>query len=437
MSVQAAGAAPGFPWAPGVVLVACTALFAVACRRRWTVPVWMAVLVALAVRLAVGALSYGHTPNDVATYFRHAGQLVMAGHEPATGLPRFQWNFLPLMPFVYALEIGTGLPWQVGGKIAPILADVLIVALLAKLVPERHAGTAPLLYALCPVAVLVSAEHGQVEPVALALGIGGLLLARRGATVRSGLLAGLAIATKTWPVLLVVGMLRETPWRRWWRLLLPAIAALAVLLATVPLFLHTSLRAFTHVLGSYRSFLGLWGWTGILRFFHVTGIGYQGPNVDVFQRIGTGLLAGTLIVVVIAFRRADGVALTAAVLLAFLVVTAGFGPQYLVWPVPFVLALRRPAGLVFVLAASCYAAFAYFVAIPHGAASWAGPWQQWLSVPVIASAVTAMPWFSRRAVPESPPPESTPGTAEQEPASPDAADRARPSAGPDARAAHG
>lgn len=384
---------PGFPWTIGAALAVCAALFVVACLRRWTGSVWTAVLVALGVRLVFLALSYGHTPRDVAEYFQHAGEMVLAGHDPATGLRRFQWNFLPLMPFVYAAEIRTGLPWQIGGKIAPVLADVVIVALLAKLAPQQR--TVPLLYALCPVAILVSTEHGQVEPVALALGIGGLLLARRGATVRSGLLAGLAVATKTWPVLLVIGMLRETPWRRWWRLLVPLVAVLAALLATIPLFLHTSIRAFGHVVSSYRSYLGLWGWTGVLRFFHLAGIGYQGSGVDALQRAGTVVLAVTLVVVIMLFRKADGVALTAAVLLAFLAVTAGFGPQYLLWPVPFVLALRRPAGLVFVLAASCYAAFVYLIAIPNPTTWWNGPSQQWLSIPVIVCAVLAMPWSVR------------------------------------------
>ncbi len=388
---------PAFPWAIGGLLLACAVAATVAAVRRWAPPVWLAVLVALVVRVIVVVLSYGHTPNDVTTYFRHAGELVLAGHDPATGLPRFQWNFLPLMPFLYALEIRAGLTWQLAAKLVPVIAECVIVALLARLCPRRHAGTAPLLYALCPVAILVSAEHGQVEPVPLALGVGALLLAGRGATIRSGLLAGLAIATKTWPVLLVLGLLRETPPRRWWRLVVPVAVVLAALVATVPLLLHTSLRAFAHVLTSYRSFLGLWGWTGMLRFFHLSGIGYQGTNIDMFQRIGTALLAITVIASIVVFRRADGVVLTAAVLLGFLVVTAGFGPQYLLWPVPFVLALRRPAGLVFVLIASCYAAFAYLVAIPHpGGGAWTGPWQQWLSIPVVLSAVIAVPWALRR-----------------------------------------
>jgi hypothetical protein len=75
----------------------------------------------------------------------------------------------------------TGLPWAVAGKIAPILADLALVVLLARLGGAEHGRLVAWLYAVCPLAVLVSALHGQVEPVALALGAGALLAARRGA----------------------------------------------------------------------------------------------------------------------------------------------------------------------------------------------------------------------------------------------------------------
>jgi hypothetical protein len=333
----------------------------------------------------------------VAVYFHNAGQLVLDGRDPLTVLPRFQWNFLPFMPYLFALEIRTGLPWELASKIAPIAADLVITALLGRLGPASLARSAPLLYALCPVAILVSAQHGQVEPVALALGIGALLLARRGAVARSGLLAGLAVATKTWPVLLVVGMLRATPVRRWWRLVVPLLAVLAALLLSIRLFLDDSVHHAVRVLASYRSLTGGWGWTGILNFFHVVNAGYQGPKVDPAQRIGTVLLAIAMIVIIVLFWRTGPVALTAAMLLTFLVVSAGFGVQYLLWPVPFVIALRRVSGLIFTLLAGLYAIFVYAVVLAYPAhIALSTEIQQWASLPVIASALLAIPWSSRR-----------------------------------------
>jgi hypothetical protein len=97
------------------------------------------------------------------------------------------------------------------------------------------------------------------------------------------------------------------------------------------------------------------------------------------------------------FWRAGAVALTTAVLLAFLVVTAGFGVQYLLWPVPFVLLLRRRSGLVFTGLASVYAGYAYYLAADGTPAHsvLALQVQQWASLPVILAAVLAIPWDRR------------------------------------------
>jgi len=392
-----AATTPGFPLLPGLLVALCLVLFVLAWLRGWSATPLVAVAVTVATRVLMVVLANGHTPRDVTRYFQVAGMLVADGRDPLTQQPVFQWNFLPLMPYVFALEQQLGLSWQLAGKIAPVLADVAITVLLGRLATGADTGRIPLLYALCPVAVLVTGLHGQVEPVALALGLGGLLLARRHRAVGSGLLLGLAVATKTWPVLLVLGPLRETPVRRWWRLVLPLAAVLVALLLSIPAFLHDSLRAAAHVLANYRSYTGVWGWTGILNYYGVAGAGYRGPRVDTVQHIGTAVTLVAVAVVVAACWRAGAVPLTAAVLLTFLVVTAGFGAQYLLWPVPFVLLLRRRTGLVFAVAASLYAAYAYYLVSDGTPARPAVLIDvlQWASLPVIAAAALALPWSRR------------------------------------------
>jgi hypothetical protein len=396
-AVGPAGSTPGFPQAPAVLLAVCLLLFCLAYVRGHSVRLVTATAATLGTRLLMVGLSNGHTPRDVATYFHTAGTLVAAGRDPLTQQPRFQWNFLPLMPYVFAVEQHLGLSWELAGKIAPVAADVAITLLLGRLALGSDAGRVPLLYALCPVPILVTGLHGQVEAVGLAFGLGGLLLARRQRTVGSGVLVGLAVATKTWPVLLALGPLRETPCSRWWRLVLAAAAVVAVVLLSIPLFLHDSLRAAVTVLANYRSFSGVWGWTGILNVYHLTGRGYAGPGVDVAQHAGTLLTVAALAAAVACFWRAGAVPLTAAVLLAFLVVTAGFGVQYLLWPIPFVLLLHRRSGLVFTALASVYAGYAYYLVADGTPAHpvLAVQVQQWASLPVILAAVLAVPWDRR------------------------------------------
>ena len=392
-----ASATPGFPQLPAALLAACLLLFCLAYLRGSSVPVLAAAGVTLGTRLLMVGLSNGHTPRDVAAYFQTAGKLVAAGRDPLTQQPRFEWNFLPLMPYVFAVEQHIGLTWELAGKVAPVAADVAITLLLGRLALGPDAGRVPLLYALCPVPILVTGLHGQVEAVSLALSLGGLLLARSQRTVGSGMLLGLAVATKTWPVLLALGPLRETPLSRWWRLVLAAAAVIAAVLLSIPVFLHDSLQAAVTVLANYRSFSGVWGWTGILNVYHVTGRGYAGPGVDAVQHVGTLLTVVALAAVIACFWRAGAVPLTAAVLLAFLAVTAGFGVQYLLWSIPFVLLLRRRSGLVFAALASLYAGYAYHLAAGGSAAPsvLAVQVQQWASLPVIVAAVLAIPWDRR------------------------------------------
>lgn len=399
IAAGAPGATPGFPVLPGLLLAGCLVLFCCAWLRGWRVPVLTAAALTLGTRVLMVGLSNGHTPRDVATYFQQAGKLVEAGRDPLTQQPRFQWNFLPLMPYVFAVEgRHLGPSWELAGKAAPVLADVAITLLLGRLALGPDSRRVPLLYALCPVPILVTGLHGQVEPVSLALGLGALLLARQRRAVGSGLLLGLAVATKTWPVLLAVGPLRETPVRRWWRLVLPAAAVLVALLLSIPAFLHDSLRAAIQVLVSYRSFTGAWGWSGILNFSGVSRAGYTGAGVDTVQHVGTVLAVVAVAAAVVGFWRAGAVAVTAAALLAVLAVTAGFGVQYLLWPVPFVLLLRRRTGLVFTALASVYAAYVYHLVADGTPArpALAIQVQQWASLPVIVAALAALPWYRRR-----------------------------------------
>ncbi|WP_173081939.1 glycosyltransferase family 87 protein [Phytohabitans rumicis] len=378
-------------------LVAMSAVaFGTAFWRRWAPPLWVALAVGLGVRAVTVALSYDLTPRDVAIYFQNAGRLVLDGADPLTGLPRFQWNFLPLMPYIFGAEISTGLPWQVAGKIAPVLADLAMIVLLMRLGGAERGSLAAFLYAVCPLAILVTAVHGQVEPVSLALGVGALLAARRGGPGWAGLLAGLAVASKTWPVILIPGILREVPVRRWWAVTAGAVVAPLLLLASIPLFLHDSVREAVHVLTSYRSLVGRWGWAGVLNYLDVAGFGYAGPKIDTIQRVGTLVTAVAVLSVLVLFRKADAIALTAALLLAFLAVTAGFGVQYLLWPLPFVLLLQKRLGLVWALLASGWAAFFYLVTVPYPKLNYfTEDTLRWSSLLVIAAGVAAIPWRDR------------------------------------------
>ena len=338
----------------------------VAMRRRRSLSLRRTLLVAFGLRVVVAALAYGLTPNDVTVYFHRAGLDVLHGHDPLTTMRQYQWNFLPFFPYLFAAELKTGLPWQAASKLVPILSDLVNVYLVGLFARDEDVGTARLLYALSPVAVLVSAWHGQVEPTAITFGLIALLLARSGRAVSAGLVVGLAIASKTWPVLFVPGVLVSLPVRRWGYALAAAGAVVAFWFAFAIVALDDRASKVVRLLTGYRSRTGTWGWTGLLRYAHKVHIGYGGrADVDAVQHAGTLATVVVLILVMAVYRRRSPADLTVALTFGFLAVTAGFGVQYLMWPVPLVCAVarRRRLPMLYMGLAAVYSGIFYMHAV--------------------------------------------------------------------------
>ena len=316
----------------------------------------------MGLRITLVVLARHHTPDDVAVFFRRTGELVRQGRDPATILPRYEWNFLPLMPYVHAAEQLTGLPWALAGKLCPVLADVCVAAMLPRLTARPGIAWQ---YALNPVALLVSAWHGQVEPTSIALVLAAVLLLRRGHLLTAGVLLGLAVASKTWPLVFLPGLLLPLRTAARARLLAALSLPLLALLASEVLLLHAGLGEAIHVLLGYRSFFGDFGWSGVLHQLGLVGRGYAGADVDPWARGGSAvLLLACTAVLVRRARRVDALALTALLLLTFYVLTPGFGVQYLAWCVPVLLLLGRRATLPFELACWAYAAVSYLLVLP-------------------------------------------------------------------------
>jgi Glycosyltransferase family 87 len=380
-----------------LVLVACVGVSVLALVRGWSPPLLVSVGIGLGLRILVVYLAYGHTPYDVAVVFHHVGRSVLHREDPLTSLPRYEWHFLPFSAYLLAAELKTGLPWQVAVKLLPVSCDVATIGLVGRFARPPVRGNAQLIYALLPLAILVSAWHGQIEPIAIALGLSALLLARQRRVLWAGIALGLAIASKTWPALFAPGVLSDIPRTRWWQAAAAAVAVIAALLASIRLFLHDSLRHAVPII-NYGSFVGSWGWTGVLRYLQLAGAGFTGPRVDEFQHLGTLLTVVTLAVVLLVFRRCSAPDLTLALLLAFLAVTAGFGPQYLLWPAALLCASRRPAWYVYLFLASAYTGFFYLYAYPNHESlnSWPGALLQVGSILLIAAAIASMPWSELR-----------------------------------------
>ena len=346
-----------------VVLAVCSAAMIGVGIRRLRIPLWVSLVVAAAARVLFAAMTSRHyTPHDVASYFHSAGQLVLHRQDPLSHLPGREWNFLELMPYVFAAEIKSGLPWVYAAKIAPIAADVVLTWLVCRLA-GADGRTRALQYALNPVSLLVVSLHGQVEPVALAFGLGGVLLAREERWFPAGLLVGAAIAAKTWPVLILLAIIPATRPRRAAELVGGAAVVPVAMLASGVMVLDTHpVSALGHI-ASYTSFVDNWGWAGTLVAAGRPGVTGYGSHVG---HIGALLVYVAAGVALYLFRHRSPAERAMAALGAFLVVTAGFGAQYLLWPLPLMMAVAGPRRLLYTVTAACWCAVFYLAHWPHG-----------------------------------------------------------------------
>ncbi|GGM06066.1 glycosyltransferase family 87 protein [Nakamurella endophytica] len=344
-----------------IVLAACTVALLVLGRSRTAVPLGVSVLVGAVLRIGYAALtSRRYTPNDVASYFQSTGRLVLEGRDPVHDLPHRQWNFLELMPWVHAAELQTGLPWVYAVKIAPILCDLVVIVLVARL--ARSDGPARALqYAVNPLSLLVVSLHGQVEPVALALALGAVVLLRRRWPVLAGVLLGAAVAAKTWPVVILVAVL---PLRRpvvALRILVGAAVVPVLCLLSGVLFLDTDPVHDVLHMTSYSSYVSLWTWSAVvIQTVDVKG-GYDSPVGSVGSLL---LLAGVAVTLYLLRRRPPEVR-AFGVLCAALICTAGFSTQYLMWVLPWAFLLSGPVRLWFVAASTAWGAVFYLHPFPE------------------------------------------------------------------------
>jgi hypothetical protein len=330
--------------------------FLVAAVRDVAATLWVSMGIALAARIGFAMLvSVDYTPRDARSYFHSTGQLVLDGKDPLLHLPGRQWNFLQLMPYIHALEIKTGWSWVYAVKIAPIACDVLVVWLIYRLAGDRGPSRA-LQYALNPLSLFIVSLHGQVEPVALALAMGGVLLARRRRWFLAGVLLGAATAAKTWPVLIALAVLPISRARRLFPYLICGAIVPVLLLLSGVLFLDTRIPQELKQITTYSSYIEVWGWAGYLVSSGHHGVGGYGTDAG---HIGSVLTVVAGLVVVFAFRRHTAEARALALVCSVLIVTAGFGQQYLLWPLPLMFVVSRRAYIGYVLAATPYLGIAY------------------------------------------------------------------------------
>ena len=288
--------------------------------------------IALVVRVLAGVLFLGSV--DLINSATNSMEL-LNGHKV----------YLPYFPVVNAflwfggvVSAVSPIPLPLSLKLGPILFDALLALLIYELVRRTEpklAFRAGLLYALNPLALLITSFHGQWDAIALffLLLAFGILLSK--AAWRSRFFFGgvfcLGVLVKPigLPFLLLFPARKRARWFVDW----PAVTGLCATFCAAWLF-------FRHY--------GYFAVDSILRIFFYTADGIQTfglpmllPHLWIWQ-YRLPLILPSIVILADLYRRRKLAALD-AILLFFLYClgTTGLSPQYLLWPLPFLIATKR------------------------------------------------------------------------------------------------
>jgi hypothetical protein len=391
------------------------ALMIISQRRDWRPSLAVALVVAVALRVGMLALTHRVRPYDLTYDFRAAAVAVLHHQDPILNNRSNGWASLPVYAFVLAGAEWTYLhlhfSWLVIARIPAILCDLGVVVLVGKLagITGERGALRRFQYACNPVAILVSSVHGQLEPACLLLVCAAFVVVLRGGpglsgrrAVGGGLLLGLAVATQTWPVLFGPALLIALPsWRRRIQATAAAAALGAVIFVTMPLTVGTPWDKLwylaKHMINNHPT-IGTWGWAGVWVTQHPTAQPvWSDPLWLNVAKVGTKLALAAALLAVFWWRRGHPLDVATATTTALIVVTPAFGNQYLQWPVPTSTARPNRLSLPLQIVLGIYAAVFYLPLNQLTGSTWqsADNVMMFISLGVMVFLVAALPWRRR------------------------------------------
>jgi hypothetical protein len=251
-----------------------------------------------------------------------------------------------------------------------ILADVLIVAIL--LAWPGTPLTRGLAYALSPIALLITCFHGQFDAIAISfLLLAAFMLLYRNRVASSGWALAVAIAVKSFPILMLPFLVRSVEGSRP-RLRLAGLALLPLLLLLLPFALRTP-AALAQELFGYRG-AALLGFMVPIRTLYVPLMDASFPFNATMQllRLSTYLFLGAYLTYVLwMWRRGARLLLDIVVVFAlFYVLYAGIAPQYVLWALPFLLLINMRLAMLYTATGTLALVGFYLYAVPNTLIFW-------------------------------------------------------------------
>jgi hypothetical protein len=328
--------------------------------------VWFAVAaIGIAVRLAIWWTTVG--TNDVYTWMRHARNVAAHGVAQAYLHDRL-FNHPPLI----GLYAEMALRWSGGDvlafarliKLPGMVGEFLSLWLLWRFVGQQTLAA----YAWLPCAVLVSAYHGNTDCLYAAAVLAAALAFDRRRYLAAGLLFGAALNVKLLPLALVPLWLIAAPdWRALRRF---SAGALLALMTFLPVAVSAA-RPMHRNMILYNSDPDNWG---LLVLFN------EGPRIaalapaldflgDWYMALGryVVLAAVTAVALDSRFRHKRSMVEQAALGAAlFLILTPGFGVQYVVFAAPLICMVDLRFGIAWGWLSGAFIGMLYWLYLDPG-----------------------------------------------------------------------
>jgi len=330
--------------AAGVIYL--VALFALERLRESQATFWLILAGALLFRLTL-ALLEPSLSTDIYRY-RWDGHVQQAGWNPyavrpddprLASLRDAHWRempgrdipsvYPPIAQLVYRLTWRL-LPGPVGFKLPFLLADLLVVALLAGWIRSTGGRSFQLaIYAWNPLVVVEFAASGHNDALAVAGLVAGIVIIRRNAALSTLLLAAAALA-KAFPAVLLPAWLRRSGWKN-------AVWVAALVVASAWPF-RSAWRQVPATLAYYES-----RWQSNNASLYSVLAWFSGSK-EVAAGLGVGVVAGLALWA--AARRMDVVRAAYLLIGAILLLAPNAYSWYFTWIVPLLCFFPNPAWLL-------------------------------------------------------------------------------------------
>ncbi len=307
-------------------------------------PLFILLLITLLVRLAPMLLLPVGARYDIDS-FQLVGEALLRGEDIYTSPARTRHPYLPLQMYWIGMawwgSLQSGLPLAMLVKIAPLLADIGLTALIFVTYRRWQKGLVTavsfaLLYALNPVSLLVSAYHGQFDAISvLLLGLAWFTWHFGRRLGQSSAALGFAILNKTWPVVFLPIVLIRLHSNR--QRLIYTLIAVGIPMGLILFYLWVFQASPAPLLRRALLHTGVANYWGVSAILDVTNkiTPFFAPAAEFYYagRRFWLLLVGLLLLW--ATRRQSALDALLTIILGEFVVTAGLGIQWLLWIVPF------------------------------------------------------------------------------------------------------